>query len=50
MILTTKRLDLLNPCEVAQLGGIELVARGVVAGFLVGLHRSPFRGFPVRGD
>ncbi len=39
--------DLLDPFEVAQLGGIELVARGVVEGFLAGLHRSPFRGFSV---
>jgi uncharacterized protein (DUF58 family) len=44
---TTKRLDLLDPYTVAQLGGIELVARGVVEGFLAGLHRSPFRGFSV---
>ncbi len=42
-----KRLDLLDPYTVAQLGGIELVARGVVEGFLAGLHRSPFRGFSV---
>jgi uncharacterized protein (DUF58 family) len=46
-MLKTKRLDLLNPYEVAQLGDIELVARGVVEGFLAGLHRSPFRGFSV---
>jgi uncharacterized protein (DUF58 family) len=43
----TKRIDLLDPYTVAQLGGIELVARGVVEGFLAGLHRSPFRGFSV---
>ncbi len=43
----SERLDLLDPYEVAQLGGIELVARGVVEGFLAGLHRSPFRGFSV---
>lgn len=42
-----ERADLLDPWEVAQLGGIELVARGVVEGFLAGLHRSPFRGFSV---
>jgi len=42
-----RRLDLLDPYEVAQLGGLELVARGVVEGFLSGLHRSPFRGFSV---
>jgi len=44
---TSQRLDLLDPYTVAQLGGIELVARGVVEGFLAGLHRSPFRGFSV---
>jgi uncharacterized protein (DUF58 family) len=43
----TGRLDLLKPVEVAGLGGIEVVARGVVEGFLAGLHRSPFRGFSV---
>lgn len=42
-----ERLDLLDPFEVAQLGGIELTAEGVVEGFLAGLHRSPFRGFSV---
>lgn len=42
-----RRPDLLDPHVVAQLGGIELVARGVVEGFLSGLHRSPFRGFSV---
>ena len=43
----TVRPDLLHPAEVASLGGIEVVARGVVEGFLSGLHRSPFRGFSV---
>jgi len=42
-----RRPDLLRPIEVAGLGGIEVVARGVVEGFLAGLHRSPFRGFSV---
>lgn len=42
-----RRLDLLDPAEVSRLGGIEIVARGVVEGFLAGLHRSPFRGFSV---
>src|SRR4030042_5305066 len=45
--MTPRRLDLLDPSEVASLGGIELVARGVVEGFLSGLHRSPYRGFSV---
>lgn len=42
-----ERLDLLDPAEVARLGGIEIVAAGVVEGFLAGVHRSPFRGFSV---
>jgi uncharacterized protein (DUF58 family) len=41
------RIDLLDPAEVARLGGIEIVAQGVVEGFLTGIHRSPFRGFSV---
>jgi len=41
----TQRIDLLDPAEVARLGGIEIVAQGVVEGFLAGIHRSPFRGF-----
>ena len=45
--LARGRLDLLDPYEVSGLGGIELVAEGVVEGFLSGLHRSPFRGFSV---
>lgn len=45
--MAVTRLDLLDPREVAGLGGIEVVARGVVEGFMAGLHRSPFRGFSV---
>jgi uncharacterized protein (DUF58 family) len=41
------RLDLLDPADVARLGGLEIVAAGVVEGFLSGLHRSPFKGFSV---
>lgn len=41
------RFDLLDPSDVARLGGIELVASGVVEGYLAGIHRSPFRGFSV---
>ncbi len=39
------RPDLADPAVLSQLGGIELVARQVVEGFLMGLHRSPRRGF-----
>jgi len=43
----SSRPDLLDPHEVALLGGVELVAEGVVEGFMSGLHRSPYRGFSV---
>jgi uncharacterized protein (DUF58 family) len=43
----TVRLDLLDPAEVARLGGLEVVTQGIVEGFLTGLHRSPRRGFSV---
>lgn len=43
----TERLDLLDPLEVARLGGIEVLTPGIVEGFLTGLHRSPRRGFSV---
>jgi uncharacterized protein (DUF58 family) len=39
------RADLLAPTDLAQLGGIEFIARSVVEGFIMGLHRSPHRGF-----
>jgi uncharacterized protein (DUF58 family) len=41
------RPDLLQPAEVARLGGLEVVTDGIVEGFLTGLHRSPRRGFSV---
>ena len=40
-----ERADLLDPAALSQLGGIEFIAREVVEGFLMGLHRSPHRGF-----
>lgn len=39
------RADLLDPSALAQLGGMEFIAREVVEGFIMGLHRSPHRGF-----
>lgn len=39
------RADLLAPDDLARLGGIEFIAREVVEGFIMGLHRSPHRGF-----
>lgn len=42
-----RRIDLLDPAEIARLGGVELTTEGIVEGFLTGLHRSPRRGFSV---
>ncbi len=35
----------LDPRVAARLGKINLVARGVVEGFVTGLHKSPYHGF-----
>lgn len=35
----------LDPRAAARLGKINLVARGVVEGFITGLHKSPYHGF-----
>lgn len=43
----TSRADLLAPSELDALGGLELIARAVVNGFISGLHTSPSRGFSV---
>lgn len=45
--MTAPRPDLLDPAALSALGGLELVARWAVDGFLTGLHRSPKRGFSV---
>ena len=37
----------LEPKALAKLGNLPLVARGVVEGFIAGLHRSPFHGSSV---
>ena len=37
----------LNPETVSKLAGMELKARLVVEGFIVGLHKSPYHGFSV---
>ncbi|HAU38413.1 MAG TPA: DUF58 domain-containing protein [Phycisphaerales bacterium] len=40
-------LRLLAPEALAKLSRLELVARGVVEGFVAGRHRSPYKGFSV---
>lgn len=41
----SRRRQLFDPSELARYGGLALVARNVVEGFLSGIHRSPFKGF-----
>lgn len=43
----TQRIEYLSPEVVSRLGGLELIARLVVEGFITGLHRSPYHGFSV---
>lgn len=40
----SERTDLLPPHLLDRLGGLELIARTVVRGFITGLHRAPLRG------
>ncbi|MEO1516606.1 MAG: DUF58 domain-containing protein [Bacteroidota bacterium] len=40
-------MSLLDNYEVRNLGNLELLARQVVEGFIIGLHKSPFHGFSV---
>ncbi len=40
-------MDLLDNIEIRNLGNLELLARQVVEGFIIGLHKSPFHGFSV---
>ena len=35
----------LDPQVIARISNIELIARFIVQGFLIGLHRSPYHGF-----
>ncbi len=37
----------LEPAAISKLGGLELVARLVVEGFIAGMHKSPYQGFSV---
>jgi uncharacterized protein (DUF58 family) len=36
-----------DPTELRKYGGLTLIARQVVEGFLTGVHRSPYKGFAV---
>jgi uncharacterized protein (DUF58 family) len=39
--------DILDTATLARLSSMQLLARTVVEGFILGLHKSPFRGFSV---
>ncbi|MCG8326431.1 MAG: DUF58 domain-containing protein [Chitinophagales bacterium] len=40
-------MNILDNFDVRDLGKLELLARQVVEGFIIGLHKSPFHGFSV---
>ena len=40
-------MDFFDTTEIRDLGNLELLARQVVEGFIIGLHKSPFHGFSV---
>ena len=40
-------MNLQDNQEIRNLGNLELLARQVVEGFIIGLHKSPFHGFSV---
>jgi len=40
-------LQYLDPRVASKLGGLDLIARLVVEGFMTGLHKSPYHGFSV---
>jgi len=40
-------MQLIDNEQVRNLGNFDLLARQVVEGFIIGLHKSPFHGFSV---
>lgn len=45
--MSSPDLNLLDPEILGRLSRLDLIARSLVEGFLVGLHRSPYHGFSV---
>jgi len=43
----TDLTEYLNPRTLAKIDNLELIAKFIVEGFLIGLHRSPYHGFSV---
>lgn len=46
-VTRANELRYLDPAVIASISSMELRARTIVEGFLVGLHRSPYKGFSV---
>ncbi len=44
---TLKATNFIDPIVLSRISSLELLARGVVEGFVAGLHRSPYKGFSV---
>jgi len=42
-----QRYRYLEPAALARMARLDIVAKGVVEGFITGLHRSPYHGFSV---
>jgi hypothetical protein len=40
-------MNILNEFDIRQSGNLEFLAKQVVEGFIIGLHKSPFHGFSV---
>ena len=40
-------VSLLDPAALNKIGRLELIARGIVEGFVSGRHKSPYKGFSV---
>lgn len=47
MALTGHKYECLTPQAAGQMANLELLARGIVEGYMTGLHRSPHHGFSV---
>ncbi|MFQ6007901.1 MAG: hypothetical protein ACE5K8_03020 [Candidatus Zixiibacteriota bacterium] len=45
--MATNYRQYLNPEIISKLKGMEIWARMVVEGFIVGMHRLPYHGFSV---
>jgi len=43
----TGKVELLDTATLARLSSMQLLAKAVVEGFILGLHKSPYRGFSV---